>query len=140
EAGAGGAARGAQRDALAHAPRSARRAGLRIRRLHPDREPHRTAGHVGASLLEPARPADRLPFPGPLRRRGHAAAAGGPARARAAVGRSAAAALVKPFALEARGTTVAREVRGGVATFLAMAYILFANPAILGAAGMPFAP
>jgi len=47
---------------------------------------------------------------------------------------------VKLFDLEARGTTVAREVRGGTATFLTMAYILFANPAILSAAGMPFGP
>lgn len=47
---------------------------------------------------------------------------------------------MKLFDLEARGTTVAREVRGGTATFLTMAYILFANPAILSAAGMPFAP
>jgi len=47
---------------------------------------------------------------------------------------------VKIFDLEARGTTVAREVRGGTATFLTMAYILFANPAILVAAGMPFGP
>jgi adenine/guanine/hypoxanthine permease len=44
------------------------------------------------------------------------------------------------FELQARGTTVAREVRGGTATFLTMAYILFANPAILAAAGMPFRP
>ena len=36
------------------------------------------------------------------------------------------------------GTTVAREVRGGVTTFLTMAYILFANPSILAAAGVPF--
>ena len=47
---------------------------------------------------------------------------------------------MKIFDLEARGTTVAREVRGGTATFLTMAYILFANPAILVAAGMPFGP
>ena len=45
---------------------------------------------------------------------------------------------MKLFDLEGRGTTVAREVRGGAATFLTMAYILFANPAILSAAGMPF--
>jgi len=32
------------------------------------------------------------------------------------------------------------EVRGAVATFLTMAYILFANPAILSGAGVPFAP
>ena len=32
------------------------------------------------------------------------------------------------FELRARKTTVGREVRGAVATFLTMAYILFANP------------
>ena len=42
------------------------------------------------------------------------------------------------FGLQARDTTVAREVRGGVTTFLTMAYILFANPSILAAAGIPF--
>jgi AGZA family xanthine/uracil permease-like MFS transporter len=41
------------------------------------------------------------------------------------------------FELPARRTTVGREVRGGVATFLTMAYILFANASILGAAGVP---
>ncbi len=40
-------------------------------------------------------------------------------------------------ALAARGTTPSREIRGGVTTFLTMAYILFANPAILSAAGIP---
>jgi AGZA family xanthine/uracil permease-like MFS transporter len=44
------------------------------------------------------------------------------------------------FELDARGTTVAREVRGGLTTFLTMAYILFANPSILAAAGIPFEP
>jgi AGZA family xanthine/uracil permease-like MFS transporter len=42
------------------------------------------------------------------------------------------------FELRARKTTVGREVRGAVATFLTMAYILFANPSILAAAGVPF--
>ena len=42
------------------------------------------------------------------------------------------------FDLHGRGTTTAREVRGGVTTFLTMAYILFANPAILASAGVPF--
>ena len=42
------------------------------------------------------------------------------------------------FDLQGRGTTPAREVRGGVATFLTMAYILFANPSILASAGIPF--
>ncbi|RPH56999.1 MAG: NCS2 family permease, partial [Acidobacteria bacterium] len=41
------------------------------------------------------------------------------------------------FQLEQRGTTVARELRGGLATFLTMAYILVANPAILVSAGVP---
>lgn len=47
--------------------------------------------------------------------------------------------LDRRFELSARGTAVEVEVRGAVATFLTMAYILFANPAILGAAGVPFA-
>src|SRR5919112_4050042 len=42
------------------------------------------------------------------------------------------------FDLHGRGTTVAREVRGGITTFLTMAYILFANPSILASAGIPF--
>src|SRR5687768_12370965 len=44
------------------------------------------------------------------------------------------------FDLQARGTSRAREIRGGFATFLTMAYILFANPSILAAAGIPFEP
>ncbi len=48
--------------------------------------------------------------------------------------------LERLFQLTARGTTPAREVRGGLATFLTMAYILFANAAILSAAGMPQEP
>ena len=42
------------------------------------------------------------------------------------------------FDLAARNTTVARELRGAVATFLTMVYILVANPAILSGAGVPF--
>ncbi|MBO3745682.1 NCS2 family permease [Streptosporangiaceae bacterium NEAU-GS5] len=38
------------------------------------------------------------------------------------------------FGLAARGTTPAREVRGGVTTFMAMAYIVLLNPIILGGA------
>jgi AGZA family xanthine/uracil permease-like MFS transporter len=45
--------------------------------------------------------------------------------------------LVRLFHPERRGSTVATELRGGVATFLTMAYILVANPAILAAAGVP---
>jgi AGZA family xanthine/uracil permease-like MFS transporter len=41
------------------------------------------------------------------------------------------------FELEDRHTTISRELRGGLATFLTMAYILFANPAILSNAGVP---
>jgi AGZA family xanthine/uracil permease-like MFS transporter len=41
------------------------------------------------------------------------------------------------FELDARKSTVARELRGAMATFLTMAYILFANPGILQAAGIP---
>ncbi len=43
------------------------------------------------------------------------------------------------FDLAARGTTVRTEVFGGVATFVTMSYIVFVNPAILSAAGLPFA-
>jgi AGZA family xanthine/uracil permease-like MFS transporter len=42
--------------------------------------------------------------------------------------------------METRGSTAAREIRGGFTTFLTMAYILFANPAILSAAGVPLEP
>ena len=42
------------------------------------------------------------------------------------------------FELDTRGTTTVRETRGAFATFLTMAYILFANPSILAAAGVPF--
>jgi AGZA family xanthine/uracil permease-like MFS transporter len=41
------------------------------------------------------------------------------------------------FELSQSGTTVARELRAGAATFLTMAYILFDNPQILAQAGMP---
>jgi AGZA family xanthine/uracil permease-like MFS transporter len=46
--------------------------------------------------------------------------------------------LERRFELTARGTTVRTEVVGGLATFLTMCYIVFVNPAILSAAGMPF--
>ena len=45
--------------------------------------------------------------------------------------------MLRYFDITARGSTVAAEVRGGATTFLTMAYILFANPAILAAAGVP---
>lgn len=40
--------------------------------------------------------------------------------------------LDRHFHISERGSTVAREVRGGVTTFMAMAYILLLNPLILG--------
>lgn len=42
----------------------------------------------------------------------------------------------KLFHLKERGTTVSREIIGGITTFLAMAYILAVNPGILSASGM----
>ena len=44
--------------------------------------------------------------------------------------------LEKLFKLKANKTSVRTEVIAGVTTFLAMAYILFVNPGILGATGM----
>ena len=41
------------------------------------------------------------------------------------------------FDLAGRGSTVGREARGALATFLTMAYILVANASILSAAGVP---
>jgi adenine/guanine/hypoxanthine permease len=40
------------------------------------------------------------------------------------------------FKLTERGTTVGRELRAGLATFMVMAYIIFVNPSILSAAGL----
>lgn len=45
--------------------------------------------------------------------------------------------MEKLFKLKAHGTTVRRELLGGLTTFLAMAYILAVNPSILSASGMP---
>ena len=42
--------------------------------------------------------------------------------------------LERVFKLHERGSTYAREVRGGLATFFTMAYILVLNPIILGGA------
>ncbi|GGM05459.1 transporter [Pseudomonas asuensis] len=44
--------------------------------------------------------------------------------------------LEKLFQLKAHGTNVRTELLAGVTTFLAMAYILFVNPSILGETGM----
>jgi AGZA family xanthine/uracil permease-like MFS transporter len=46
--------------------------------------------------------------------------------------------LERRFRLSERGTSARTEALGGVATFLTMCYILFVNPAILSAAGVPF--
>ncbi|MEG0177729.1 NCS2 family permease [Anaerorhabdus sp.] len=46
--------------------------------------------------------------------------------------------LEKLFKLKEKKTNVKTEIIAGVTTFLAMAYILFVNPDILGATGMPF--
>lgn len=48
--------------------------------------------------------------------------------------------LDRIFELERRGTTLGREARGALATFLTMAYIVSVNPAVLAAAGVPRAP
>src|SRR3954452_7220864 len=45
--------------------------------------------------------------------------------------------LERWFPIHERGSSVRTEVLGGVVTFLAMCYIVFVNPAILSAAGMP---
>jgi adenine/guanine/hypoxanthine permease len=42
------------------------------------------------------------------------------------------------FRLQENKTSVGTEVRAGTASFLAMSYIIFANPAILSVAGIPF--
>jgi adenine/guanine/hypoxanthine permease len=46
--------------------------------------------------------------------------------------------LERRFRLAESGTSPRTEALGGLATFLTMSYILFVNPAILSAAGMPF--
>ncbi len=45
--------------------------------------------------------------------------------------------LERCFDLSRHGATVGAEVRGGLTTFMVMAYIIFVNPAILGFAGIP---
>lgn len=44
--------------------------------------------------------------------------------------------LDRVFHLSENKTTVRQESMAGLTTFMAMAYILFVNPSILGAAGM----
>jgi len=45
--------------------------------------------------------------------------------------------LQRHFLLDRHGTTVTREVLGGATTFVAMAYIIVVNPAILGSPDLP---
>ncbi|RMG68442.1 MAG: NCS2 family permease, partial [Calditrichaeota bacterium] len=44
--------------------------------------------------------------------------------------------LEKRFRLQEHQTTIRQEVFGGLTTFMTMAYIIFVQPAVLGAAGM----
>jgi AGZA family xanthine/uracil permease-like MFS transporter len=46
--------------------------------------------------------------------------------------------LDRRFGYSARGSSLRIEALGGLSTFLTMSYILFVNPAILSAAGLPF--
>ncbi|MDP9383961.1 MAG: NCS2 family permease [Actinomycetota bacterium] len=46
--------------------------------------------------------------------------------------------LDRRFRLAERGSSLRVEALGGLSTFLTMSYILFVNPAILSAAGLPF--
>ena len=45
--------------------------------------------------------------------------------------------LARYFELGRLGTTPGGELRGGLTTFMVMAYIIFVNPAILSFAGIP---
>src|SRR4051812_3323225 len=47
--------------------------------------------------------------------------------------------LDRRFGFSRRGSSLRIETLGGLSTFLTMSYILFVNPAILSAAGLPFA-
>lgn len=44
------------------------------------------------------------------------------------------------FKIQERGSTVRTEILGGITTFVAMAYIIVVNPAILSFAGLPVGP
>jgi AGZA family xanthine/uracil permease-like MFS transporter len=46
--------------------------------------------------------------------------------------------LKRLFEIRAQGSTPQREIAAGITTFLAMAYIVFVNPAVLSQAGMDF--
>ena len=46
--------------------------------------------------------------------------------------------LERLFRLREHGTTPRAELRGGIVTFLAMAYVIFVQPGLLSSAGMDF--
>ena len=46
--------------------------------------------------------------------------------------------LNRRFHITERGSTISREIIGGLVTFMSMAYIIFVNPSILGATGMDY--
>ena len=46
--------------------------------------------------------------------------------------------MEKLFQIKERGSTIQKEIVGGITTFLAMAYILAVNPGILSGSGMEF--
>ena len=46
--------------------------------------------------------------------------------------------MEKLFKLKVNGTTVKKEILGGLVTFFAMAYIIFVQPSYLSQAGMDF--
>src|SRR5699024_7163484 len=46
--------------------------------------------------------------------------------------------MEKFFQLKKNNTNVSTEMMAGITTFFAMSYILFVNPTILSASGMPF--
>ena len=59
------------------------------------------------------------------------------AQTRPAPNRGGGGAIAEYFKFAERGTTLATETKAGLTTFLVMAYIIFVNPSILAAAGVP---
>jgi len=47
--------------------------------------------------------------------------------------------LDRTFQIRERGSTVRREILGGITTFMALSYILFVQPAMMAQAGIPMA-
>jgi AGZA family xanthine/uracil permease-like MFS transporter len=47
--------------------------------------------------------------------------------------------LDRTFQIRERGSTVGREILGGITTFMALSYIIFVQPAIMAEAGIPMA-